>query len=107
MAFAHTARGRLYFDVVDRVVPWETARDPILFHHGIGASSGTWTEWHEALAERHKLIFFDMRGYGRSHHPEPRDGWALDQLIADIFAVADATGLDRFHLVGESIGGTI
>ena len=28
-------------------------------------------------------------------------------MVDDLFAVADAAGLERFHLVGESIGGTV
>jgi len=33
--------------------------------------------------------------------------WSLGLLVDDLFAVADAAGLRRFHLVGESIGGTV
>jgi pimeloyl-ACP methyl ester carboxylesterase len=48
-----------------------------------------------------------MRGYDRSHVPPPGFRWSLELFIADVFAVADAAGLTRFHLAGESIGGTI
>jgi pimeloyl-ACP methyl ester carboxylesterase len=48
-----------------------------------------------------------MRGCGRSHIPAADFAWSLDLLVEDLFAVADAAGLQRFHLVGESIGGTI
>lgn len=107
MPLAPTQHGSLYYDVIDRVAPWEQKRDPILFHHGIGASSDIWTEWIAAVAERHPIVTFDMRGYGRSMIPPLDFGWSLDLFIADIFAVADAASLKRFHLVGESIGGTI
>ena len=50
---------------------------------------------------------FDMRGYGRSHIPAADFAWSLEQMVDDLFAVADAAGLQRFHLVGESIGGTV
>ena len=99
--------GSLYYEVIDRVAPWEQKRDPILFHHGIGASAGIWTEWIAALADRHPIVTFDMRGYGRSMIPPPDFRWSLDLFIADVFAVADAASLKRFHLVGELIGGTI
>jgi pimeloyl-ACP methyl ester carboxylesterase len=33
--------------------------------------------------------------------------WSLDGLVDDYLSVADAAGLDRFHEVGESIGGTV
>lgn len=107
MPLVSTAQGLLYFETIDRVVPWETGRDAILFHHGIGASAGIWTEWLPALSDRYRIVTFDMRGYGRSEIPAPDFAWTLDQLIDDVFAVADAAGLQRFHLVGESIGGTI
>jgi pimeloyl-ACP methyl ester carboxylesterase len=48
-----------------------------------------------------------MRGYGRSHIPAADFSWSLDLMVDDLFAVADAAGLPRFHLVGESIGGTV
>ena len=107
MPLAPTPHGTVSYEVIDRVAPWERRREPILFHHGIGASAGIWAEWFAALADRHAIVTFDMRGYGRSVIPPPGAHWSLEQFIADVFAVADAAGLARFHLVGESIGGTI
>lgn len=107
MPFATTKHGRLHYDTVDQVAPWDSGGDPILFHHGIGACAEMWADWKAELADRHRLVTFDMRGYGRSHIPAAEFPWSLDLLIDDVFAVADAAGLRRFHLVGESIGGTI
>ncbi len=107
MPFASTGRGDLHFEVVDQVAPWQRPRDAILFHHGIGASAAIWTGWFPALADAHRLVRFDMRGYGRSHIPGPDFAWSLELMVDDLFAVADAAGLPRFHLVGESIGGTV
>ncbi len=107
MPRAETAHGALHYDVVDRVAPSQVESDPVLFHHGIGASAELWTGWRPALADRYRLVAFDMRGYGRSHVPPSDFKWSLDLLVDDLFAVADAAGLKRFHLVGESIGGTV
>ena len=107
MPFAATSQGSLHYDVVDRVLPGQPDALPILFHHGIGASADIWAGWQAALADRYRMVAFDMRGYGRSHIRAPDFPWSLDLLIDDVFAVADAAGLTRFHLVGESIGGTI
>ena len=107
MPLAATSHGTLAYDVVDLVAPWQGQRLPILFHHGIGASAGIWAGWRPALADAYRLITFDMRGYGRSSIPAADFKWSLDLLVEDLFAVADAAGLDRFHLVGESIGGTV
>jgi len=97
----------LHYQIHDLSAPWIEDKQTILFHHGLGATSGTWAGWFPTLADRMRLVSFDMRGHGRSGHPPADAQLSLDLLAADIFAVADAAGADRFHLVGESIGGTI
>ncbi|HKH67313.1 MAG TPA: alpha/beta hydrolase [Reyranella sp.] len=107
MPLAVTRQGSLHYEIVDRVAPARAPREAILFHHGMGASAGIWAGWFPALADAHRLVSFDMRGYGRSHVPAADFAWSLEQMVDDLFAVADAAGLQRFHLVGESIGGTV
>ena len=107
MPFTSTGHGDLHYEIVDHVAPWHQPCEAILFHHGIGASAAIWAGWFPALADAHRLVSFDMRGYGRSHIPGPDFAWSLDLLVEDLLAVADAAGLQRFHLVGESIGGTV
>ena len=107
MPYADTRAGRLHYEVVDLVVPWASRRETIVFHHGIGADPGIWSQWLPLLADRYRLVSFDMRGYRRSDIPAAEFAWSLDLLSDDILAVADAAGAERFHLVGESIGGTI
>jgi pimeloyl-ACP methyl ester carboxylesterase len=107
MPLAATRQGGLHYEIVDRVASSRAPREAILFHHGIGASAGIWADWFPALADAHRLVSFDMRGYGRSHIPAADFAWSLDLMVEDLFAVADAAGLPRFHLVGESIGGTV
>jgi pimeloyl-ACP methyl ester carboxylesterase len=48
-----------------------------------------------------------MRGFGQSS-PMPRDfPWTLDRLVEDFCLLMDHAQVDRFHLVGAKIGGTI
>jgi pimeloyl-ACP methyl ester carboxylesterase len=107
MPLATTRQGSLHYEIVDQVAPARVPREAILFHHGIGASAGLWAAWFPALADAHRLVSFDMRGYGRSHIPAADFAWSLEQMVDDLFAVADGAGLQRFHLVGETIGGTV
>lgn len=107
MPYTQTKSGKLHFEVIDHVAPWHAPGEAILFHHGIGAAPGIWRKWLPALSDRYKVVVFDMRGYGKSHDPNARFDWSLDLLADDVRAVADAAEIDRFHLVGESIGGTV
>jgi pimeloyl-ACP methyl ester carboxylesterase len=107
MPLATTRQGSLHYEIVDKVAPARGTREAVLFHHGIGASAGLWAGWFPALTDAHRVVSFDMRGYGRSHIPAADFAWSLEQMVDDLFAVADAAALPRFHLVGESIGGTV
>jgi pimeloyl-ACP methyl ester carboxylesterase len=99
--------GALAYEVIDLAAPW--ARDPglIVFHHGVGATAEIWAEWLPELVDRHRVARFDTRGFGRSAVPPAGFGWSLEGLAADVLAVARAAGAERFHLVGESLGGTV
>jgi pimeloyl-ACP methyl ester carboxylesterase len=97
----------LHHEIIDHRAPWQGERLPVLFHHGIGASAAIWRGWVPALVDAYRMVAFDMRGCGRSTIPAPDAKWSMAELVDDVFAVADAAGLGRFHLVGESIGGTV
>jgi pimeloyl-ACP methyl ester carboxylesterase len=105
--FAKTADGELHYDVVDQAAPWRATGETILFHHGIGSCAEIWRGWWPALIDSYRLATFDMRGSGRSYMPPAEYAWSLELLVDDVFAVADAADLQRFHLVGESMGGTV
>lgn len=106
MSFVDTGVGRLHYDVCDIVPSWVTEPQTIVFHHGIAACVDLWAEWVPVLATRYRLVRFDMRGFGQSDVPPAGYPWTFDRLVDDLLAVADAAGAGRFHLVGESIGGT-
>jgi pimeloyl-ACP methyl ester carboxylesterase len=106
MTFAQTRSGALHYQVCDIVPAWMPRPETILFHHGVAASLDIWAGWLPVLASRYRLVRFDMRGYGQSAPPTADTDWSFDLLVEDLLHVADAAGAERFHLVGESIGGT-
>ena len=57
------------------------------------------------LATDRRVIFYDQLGCGRSDRPDDPALWTLDRSVAEVDAVRDALGLDRFHLFGNSWGG--
>ena len=97
----------LHYALLDTTLPWIGQPETIVFYHGLGANALIWRGWVPMLADRYRMLAFDMRGHGRSAHPDAGAPLDLDMLVDDLFAVADAAGVGRFHLVGESIGGTL
>jgi len=107
MPFLETAAGALHYTVTDAAAPWEaSACETVVFCHGVATNADMWSAWLPALAQRYRVVRFDTRGFGRSALPPEGFAWTLEALGDDILAVADATGAERFHLVGESAGGT-
>src|SRR5256885_7619574 len=62
-----------------------------------------WRRWTAELSRNRTYVQFDARGFGMSDH-NPGD-MSFDARVADIGAVADAAGLERFALIGHSSGG--
>jgi pimeloyl-ACP methyl ester carboxylesterase len=106
MSTVETPTGQLHYTVCDIVPGWVESPETIVFHHGIAANTHIWADWLPILATRYRLVCFDMRGFGQSVVPAREFNWSYDVLIDDLLAVAKAAGAERFHLVGESIGGT-
>ena len=102
-----TPAGPLYYQVDERTPPW--VRDPptILFCHGVAINCDIWAAWLPVLASHFRIVRFDTRGFGRSYVPGQTITWSMDQLADDILRVAEQTDSARFHLVGESMGGTV
>lgn len=73
----------------------------VLVHAGI-ADLRMWDRQAAALAPDHRVVRYDVRGFGRS--PDPA-GDHFDH--EDLLAVMDACDLDRAVLVGASNGGRI
>lgn len=102
----HTDRS-IYYEVADLRPPWAKETPAVLFHHGIGINLDMWIEWMPVIAPHYPVIRFDMRGFRRSRIAGDMSRWSLDDLVADVWGVADAAGFDAVHLVGESMGATV
>lgn len=75
----------------------------VVLLHSLGSDRSMWRPQAEALATDHRVVLIDARGHGAA--PSPPGPYTLDDLGADVLDVADAIGLDRFHLAGCSLGG--
>jgi len=92
---------------LDVALSGDPASPAIVLLHGFPESHRTWRYQIPALAERHYVIAPDQRGYARSSKPMGVEHYAPDKIVADVIALADALGVDRFTLVGHDWGGAI
>ena len=99
--------GHLEYELIDLTPAWRVNPPTVVFHHGIGADMGIWSEWLPLLSASFRLVRFSMRGFGGSTLPQSGFDGSLDSFTGDLIAVADATQTQRFHLIAESFGGTI
>jgi pimeloyl-ACP methyl ester carboxylesterase len=77
----------------------------LVFLHYYGGSSRTWRHVTARLAPSFRTIAIDHRGWGQSD--APAHGYGLADLAADAEGVIAALNLDRYVLVGHSMGGKV
>lgn len=83
----------------------EPARPPVLLLHGWPQHWWSWRLLMPLLADRHRVLAMDLRGFGWS---EPtRDGYRKEELAEDVIGVLDALSVERVDLVGHDWGGVV
>jgi pimeloyl-ACP methyl ester carboxylesterase len=80
-------------------------RELVILLHGFPVTSAMWIDLIPVLANAgYRVIAFDQRGYSPQVRPEGVDGYQILEMTADVFAVADLAGSEKFHLVGHDWG---
>jgi pimeloyl-ACP methyl ester carboxylesterase len=79
--------------------------EAIVFVHEFGGNFWSWEPQLNYFSRRHRCVTFAARGFAPSDIPEAVEAYSQEQAAADIFAVMDAAGIDKAHLVGLSMGG--
>ena len=90
----------------------ETGEGPVLVMlHGGGPGASGVANYHQnlpALARRFRVVLPDQPGFGGSYRPTEADldERSITQITVDtLFQALDQLGLERFHLLGNSLGG--
>lgn len=79
---------------------------PVVIVPSLAASAAQWREQLEALRRERRALLVEVRGHGGSDRPSDGD-YSPDAMAADVAAAVDALGLERFVLVGHSMGGSV
>jgi 3-oxoadipate enol-lactonase len=83
----------------------ETAGEgrPLVFIHGYGMDARAWESQFYSFLPQHRVVRYDLRGYGRSSLPT-KNAYSHS---ADLLALLDRLGIEKASLVGQSMGGWI
>lgn len=81
---------------------------PVLFIHGNFSNATWWEETMVALPPGYRGIAADQRGYGGANPDVLIDATrGMGDFVDDALALMNHLGHDRFHLVGNSLGGLV
>lgn len=78
----------------------------VMMIHGLAGQAHTFDGVANVLAAKYHVYALDVRGRGESEWG-PSEQYALDTYVTDLEAIREALGLQRFSLVGTSMGGLI
>lgn len=79
---------------------------PILLLHGLGADADHWCLMSAQLTDNRQLIIPDLPGFGDSELAQ-KPPQSPQQFAAWLLRLLDHLGLERVHVVGNSMGGYI
>ncbi|MCC6238601.1 MAG: alpha/beta hydrolase [Dehalococcoidia bacterium] len=80
------------------------AAPTLLLVHGLSSSAAAWQRVVQHFVADFHVIALDQRGHGDSSWV-PAERYDTDSYVADLEAFIDGLGLQRFVLVGHSMGG--
>ena len=79
---------------------------PVVFIHSLAGNTQQWSAQLNHIRTTRRAIALDLRGHGQSLPPANGD-YAIDSMAQDIQMAIDQLGVERFILVGHSMGGSV
>jgi len=79
--------------------------ETVVLVNGLADTKETWELQVPALVDRYRIVTYDNRGVGESSTPP--GPYTTKDMADDLAGLVDALELDRFHMVGVSMGGMI
>jgi pimeloyl-ACP methyl ester carboxylesterase len=80
--------------------------EPVVAIHGLGGTKASFLPTIAALADSYRVIALDLPGFGESDKPLGAP-YNAPFMAEAVIALVDALGLERVHLIGNSMGGRV
>src|SRR6476469_6119996 len=78
---------------------------PIVFVHGLGATSNVWHAQRTTLSKSYQVIIYDRSGCGRSQ--PAREGYSIDAWADELAGLLDYLAVPSAVVVGHSLGSMV
>jgi pimeloyl-ACP methyl ester carboxylesterase len=88
------------------LLEWSTEGVPLVLLHGLGNEAHLWDDFVPSVVPHYRVLALDQRGHGDSDW-DPEARYDAESMTDDLEAVLDALEIDRFVLVGFSMGGRV
>jgi pimeloyl-ACP methyl ester carboxylesterase len=90
---------------------WPGDEPPVVLQHGfVSSTTGNWTNTRVVAALRatgRRVVGIDARGHGRSDAPHDPARYGEPRMARDVQEVVDDLGVERYDLVGYSMGAIV
>ena len=80
------------------------AAPALLLMHGFGSSLQAWDDWSLKLEQKYRVIRLDLPGFGLTG-ASPANDYSEEKDLAILTHFADKLGLEKFSIIGHSMGG--
>ena len=80
------------------------AAPALLLMHGFGSSLQAWNDWSLKLEQKYRVIRLDLPGFGLTG-ASPANDYSEEKDLAILTHFADKLGLEKFSIIGHSMGG--
>ncbi|MBI5514211.1 MAG: alpha/beta hydrolase [Deltaproteobacteria bacterium] len=104
-----TARDEPLAGVTLRVVDVGARTWPVLLvlHGGPGLDHGYLRPWMDALSERRRLVYVDLRGHGRSSAPPSSEGYSIEAAAEDLHALVLRRHYGQVDVLAHDFGAAV
>ncbi|MBO1515237.1 alpha/beta fold hydrolase [Metabacillus bambusae] len=82
----------------------EPSAPPLVALHALGKSAESWDHVASVLSEKYHVLALDQRGHGGSARTST---YSFELMCDDLLHFANALNLEKFTLIGHSMGGTV
>lgn len=78
---------------------------PLVLLHGLGESVEFWEYQIPVLSKKYRVIAIDLPGFG--HSTRRGKAYSIVSMAHEIWRLLETLGINKFHLLGHSMGGAV